>query len=316
MKTILLLAIAFLAADSNAAIFGVDDRQLLTPASPRAPLGRSVAIAVLSANYSVQANGTIDLDVGPQSNLCRNERFAQQPSLSFSCTGFLVGPDLLATAGHCVYAVNNPSQTLEHETEKACKSFLWMFDYRSDASGVTKTKGLPAENLYRCKEIIYAVQYEKAPFDDYALIRLDRPVTGRTPLEFATTEPARGSQLFMIGHPFGIPLTLTSNGRVTLTDPARSSYVTSLDAFQGNSGGPVFDSNGDVTGILVGGTPSWNTYEDKMAKCERYNRCREDATACAFPDKDTSIFPGFQAVGSDVQRIGALRELVSRSSRP
>jgi V8-like Glu-specific endopeptidase len=311
MKIVATVTALLVAVPAHAAIFGVDNRQLLTSASPQASLGRSVAIAVLSANYSTQPNGTIDLAVDALPSLCRDERFSTQPSLSYSCTGFLVGPDLLATAGHCVYAVNTPDQVLEHQTELACKSFLWLFDYQSDARGVTKTKGLPASNLYRCKEIIYGVQKEKAPFDDYALIRLDRKVVGRQPLKIATTEPASGQQLFMMGHPFGIPLTITSEGRVTLSNPARTSYVTSLDAFEGNSGGPVLNANQEVVGILVGGTPSLNTYEDTAAKCERYNRCSEDGSVCKAPDKDTSIFPAFQKVGSDVQRIGPIRKLVS-----
>lgn len=310
MKQVVFILSLFVTFAANAAIFGADDRQILTPLSPQAPLGRSVAIAVLSSNYKTQPNGTIDLDVDAQGNLCQAERFQKQPSLSYSCTAFLVGPDLIATAGHCVYAVNTPNETLEHETELACKSFLWLFDYQTDSRGVTKTKGLPASNLYRCKEIVYGVQHEKAPFDDYALIRLDRPVVGRTPFKIATNEPGIASQLFMIGHPFGTPLTITRNGRVTLSNPARTSFVTSLDAFEGNSGGPVFNANQEIVGILVGGTPSLNTYEDATAKCERYNRCNEDGTKCSLPDKDTSIFPGFQKVGSDVQRIAPIRELL------
>ncbi|MES2963838.1 MAG: serine protease [Bdellovibrionota bacterium] len=308
---LLLLALSMtLGPSARAAIFGADDRQIVTPNIPGSALARSTAIAVLSGNLNENADGTIDLAVDAQSNLCANERFAKQPSLSYACTAFLVGPDLIATAGHCVYAVNNPGEELKDETEKACKSFHWLFDYQTDARGVTKTKGLSPTNLYRCKRIVYGIENAKAPFKDYALIQLDRPVAGRRPLSIATTEPSKGEILSMIGYPFGTPVTITRNGRVTLTDPARQSFVTSLDAFAGNSGGPVFNSKDEIVGLLIGGTPSWNTYEDRAAKCERYNRCREDGTGCSWTDKNTSIFPGFQKIGSDVQRIGPLRELL------
>lgn len=311
MKRLTLAAfVFFFVFSAQGAIFGVDDRQVVTPLTPGYSLARSTAIAVLSANYSQNPDGTIDLDVDAQSNLCANEKFAKQPSLSYSCTAFLVAPDLIATAGHCVYAVNTPDEELKNETELACKSFLWLFDYQTDAQGVTKTKGLPASNLYRCKRIVYAVEHPKAPFTDYALIQLDRPVTGRLPLPIAKQEPALGATLSLVGYPFGTPVTITRNGKVTLTNPARQSYVTSLDAFQGNSGGPVFNANQEVVGILIGGTPSCNTYEDRIAKCERYNRCREDGSACSWTDKNTSIFPGFQKIGSDVQRIAPIRDLL------
>jgi hypothetical protein len=42
---------------------------------------------------------------GTDKNLCVGERFRDQPVGAF-CSGFLVGPDIIATAGHCVNADN------------------------------------------------------------------------------------------------------------------------------------------------------------------------------------------------------------------
>ena len=41
-----------------------------------------------------------------------------------------------------------------------------------------------------------------------------------------------------------------------------------------------------------------------------YNRCDESGEHCAEPDKETSIFPGYMGVGSEVQRIGPVADLM------
>jgi hypothetical protein len=141
---------------------------------------RATAIAVLASLVSEGAPGKWKLEVDSSSSfLCRNERFSQDPFLSYSCTGFLVGPDLIATAGHCM--VNTGES--RHETDTYCQAFSWLFDFRFSSSGKLNLDEVPAENLYRCKEVIYAVKDEKAPFRDFALVRLERPVVGRTPAE-------------------------------------------------------------------------------------------------------------------------------------
>src|SRR5665647_843873 len=52
-------------------------------------------------------------------NMCTSEAFAQQPTAPV-CSGFLVGPDTLVTAGHCYNAMGTPEDT--------CKQFVWVFD--------------------------------------------------------------------------------------------------------------------------------------------------------------------------------------------
>jgi hypothetical protein len=297
--------------NAHAAIFGADNRHTVLPGSPALELSRATAIAVLASNFSVNSAGLIDLDTGKLENLCSNEPLANEASLDYSCTGFLIAPDLLVTAGHCVYAVNTPNQTLEHETKLACETFSWLFDYRAP----TQTKNINPNRLFKCKEIIYARQTETAPFLDYALIRLDRPALGRTPFKLAPKAVASGDAVAMIGYPFGTAARYTDSARVTHNDVRRDSFLTTLDAFEGNSGSPVFNSAHEVVGILVGGTPSANTYTPKGLRCERVNRCSEDGTKCDVPDTDTSVLPGYQGVGSEVQRIQPILDLISRPAR-
>lgn len=298
------------APSAGAAIFGEDNRRALTSSSALYSLGRATAIAVLSTNRVLKGDGTLDLNVDRLSQLCSSERFFNEPSVSYACTGFLIAPDLLVTAGHCVYALNNPNNELKNETGLACPIFDWLFDYASSGTGAVTLIGISQSHLYHCKQIVYAVQQEHSPFADFALIQLDRPVADRTPLALAGHPPDLGAPVFMIGFPYGTPLKLTDHARVTFTNPVASAFVTNLDAFEGNSGSPVFNSQNEVTGILVGGTPSANTYYDTKNKCERFNRCDDNAKNCTLPDVDTSIFPEFQAVGSDVQRIEAIVKVI------
>jgi V8-like Glu-specific endopeptidase len=309
-------AAAFFPLLAGAVIFGNDDRHVITSRSPIETLAQATAIAVLNTNYSVHSSGLFDLQVGSLDVLCKDEPLAHEPSLSYSCTGFLVAPNLLVTAGHCVYAVNSPHQELNHESGLACAAFDWYFGFEAKVDGTVQTTGIAANQLYHCKQIIYAVQQEASPYLDYALIELDRPVANVSPLKMTDDKLSAGRTLFvgssvsMIGHPFGTPRKYTDHGHVVLNNSTRSSFITNLDAFEGNSGSPVLDATNSVVGILVGGTPSANTYVDAKNKCERFNRCDEDGTHCLLPDLDTSLFPGFQKTGSEVQRIAPVLELL------
>lgn len=295
------LSLALFTLPSFAALFGVDDRVSIRPGTPGYELSRSTAVAVLSSNIEPTATGSFRLLVDKIDEwFCPTVRFAKQPSLSYACTGFLVGPDLIATAGHCM--VNTGES--RNETETYCKSFSWLFDYNETLN----PESVNPENHYTCKRVIYAVKDERAPFRDYALVQLSRPVTGRA-IPKLNSAPLRSTDVFsMIGHPFGLPSKLSRNARVLKNDLSRGSFLTNLDAFEGNSGSPVFNSKNEVVGILVGGTPSMNTVT--TGRCEVLNKCSDQGTSCLQPDTNTSVFPGYQGVGSEVQRIFPVTELL------
>ena len=100
-QAFLCLLMVFVARFSEAAIFGQDNRMQIAPHSHGADLARSTAIAVLTPHETWNAKISFDLDPEPMSDvLCKDERFLDDPSLSYSCSGFLVAPDLIVTAGH------------------------------------------------------------------------------------------------------------------------------------------------------------------------------------------------------------------------
>jgi hypothetical protein len=89
---------------------------------------------------------------------------------------------------------------------------------------------------------------------DWALIRLARPVVGRSPVAFRTAGKVSAAQkLFVIGHPCGLPQKYAPGASVRDNTPA-AFFVANLDTYGGNSGSPVFNAtNHKVEGILVRG---------------------------------------------------------------
>ena len=87
-------------------VYGTDDRMDVYQESD--PLIRTWAASTCALIYSnklsVQPDGSYVLT--PSAYIrggypaCPEEPFGDQPTAAF-CTGFLVGPDLIATAGHC-----------------------------------------------------------------------------------------------------------------------------------------------------------------------------------------------------------------------
>ena len=308
---VLLVLLLSLITPTHAAYFG--QNQIRNVSSTESRLAQATAIAVLNRGYVVsEKQKTLRLETDVLSQFCKDELFYNEPSVAFSCTGFLIAPDLLVTAGHCVYAVNTPNQEIQNESGLACEAFDWIFDYEKKSDGSVETQSIPLDRLYHCKQIIYAVQKETAPYADYALIQLDRPVLDRQPLKMSPNPVVIGEPVKMIGHPFGTPKKISDQGQVILNNNSYSSLVTNLDAFVGFSGSPVLNSKDEVIGVLVGGLPSANTYVDSQNKCERLNHCDLDGKNCVLPDKDMSFYPAFQKIGSEVQRIDPLRELLQK----
>lgn len=181
--------------------------------------------------------------------LCEEEKFAKQYTLPI-CSGFLIAPDVLVTAGHCI------------EEQIDCDKFKWVFDFKEG------TKKIKKEDVYSCTKIFERqLMSTKFKLKDYAVIQLDRPVKGRTPLKFRRKSKARiGTKLVVIGHPSGLPMKVTDNGKIKRMNKEeiwkpistlfkkRYYFNANLDTYSGNSGSPVFNRKTKlVEGILVQG---------------------------------------------------------------
>ncbi len=286
-------------------IFGTDDRRDVKPGSHHFNRARSVAVGVINSLWTDKHPAYSELWADPISDfLCKDEPFSKQRSVSYACTGFLVGPDLLVTAGHC--SVNGGE--VRNSSENYCEAYTWMFDFYAH----TNTNRVLKRNIYKCKEIIYATQIgEGIGSQDFALIRLDRKVVDRRPLKLAENSPSLFDKVHMMGHPMGLPMKYADNSEVFSIDNKRS-FLTNLDAFSGNSGSPVFNENDEVIGVLVAGNPAVSTYTDEEKKCERFNRCDENGENCkAIAINEDN--QGFPQTFSEVQDIQFYKNLINDS---
>ena len=197
-------------------------------------------------------------------SFCSDTRYIEQANPAM-CSGFLVGPDLIVTAGHCV------------EIENFCENFRWVFDFKVDQA--TKQAGVDVkeENIYKCKKVI-SHKLSLILGLDYGLIQLDRKVLDRKPLKIQNDLKVNDHEsLLVIGNPSGLP-TKVAGGANVRNNTHPNFFNANLDTFQGNSGSAVFNAaTGVVEGILVRGEEDFVPNYEKMCieakKCAN-NECR------------------------------------------
>lgn len=235
----------------------------------------------LSARTLKEANSSTDETTGFVTTFCEETPFINQPNPG-SCTGFLVGPDLLLTAGHCA------------SSEEMCASHDWIFDFQTDQSGKVDLD-ISNDRIYSCKRIIRAMTPDNYGMD-FALIQLNRDVVGRPSLDLNIADHVgKSDKMLMIGSPLGLPLKISPNALVRDDDQV-ATFSTTLDSFFGNSGSPVFNQRtGKVEGILVAGEEDHVANMAKM--CVEINRCKED-----------------ECRGEDVSRLSTIPEIAFRET--
>ncbi len=233
--SLLVLSPPFAFGFSKKVIYGVDNRSEVyeKPEWQR----HASAVAAMVPNYMLKMRIRDEiflsqLAVGKALGLCKDVRFWEQQALA-DCSGFLVAPDVLVTAGHCI------------TSQEDCDGYQWVFDYKLSLGEITPATLRP-ENVYSCQSIIN----RSGGFlkNDYAVIKLDR-ASDREPLKLLPVGESvnKNDSLVMIGFPNGIPMKVTDGGKV-LSQRQRK-FSTNLDAFGGNSGSPVISAE---TGLVVG----------------------------------------------------------------
>lgn len=314
MKILLALTTLMIAANATAGIdviYGKDNRQDIyqVKSALHKKLALSTAAMVAIPQFQKATRpGIFDLQ-GIQTleraqNICASESFSQQPAVA-TCSGFLVGPDTLITAGHCYKAQSTP--------EQACKAYAWVFDMHMTSPSSNPTKNIPVSNVYLCKQVIAA---ELSATADFAVIKLDRPVIGREPLKFRTSgKISNSTQLLVIGHPTGIPTKVSPGGKVTRnTDTTR--FSTTLDTFHGNSGSAVFDAaTGLVEGILIQGKTDYvpSKPEDPRS-CMVVNKCDDNGNSCVGGPESGPVMWGEVALRLD-QVIPHIKKSIALKSK-
>lgn len=261
---LLILSISLNAFSGTTVIYGDDDRKDLYEVNNNLhlTLAKSTAAMIKSSSLSkkwfsndIKIKGKTLQERG----ICKEERFSAQLSAA-NCSGFLVGKNLLVTAGHCI------------KDQRSCDSYKWVFDFKMDEA--SKAEYLTTKDkVYACKRIINR-SLDNSTKDDWALIELEREVHDRDPLQFRTEgKPEVNAPLVVIGHPTGIP-TKVADGAWVKTHH-NTYFRANLDTYGGNSGSAVFDSEtGIVEGILVRGATD---YVRDPSGCMKSNRISNDA---------------------------------------
>jgi hypothetical protein len=238
------------------AIYGEDNRNEVFSAPPIVQsLSRSVlghvaidSLANRGSYYEVQS-----ATLGKKH--CSSVRFANQYT-GPRCTGFLVAPNMVVTAGHCMKEAGD------------CEKYLWVLDYKTMSSNDQGYTKIPVQKTYHCKKL-HARKFEYFGGADYSIIELDRNVEGRGPLEI-DFEPdySVGTPLYVLGHPSGLPMKYTDSAAINKN--LEKVFESNLDVFGGNSGSPVFNaSTNKVVGIISMGHADWVSRDGSSCKVEK-----------------------------------------------
>ncbi len=195
-------------------------------------IGNSVCALILRTALQDNGDGTFTLNVQTLADqmaendmmVCESETFRNQPA-NAECTASLVTSNVVVSAGHCL-------------NEADLATWYFVFDYvMRDANTLPTT--FNADQVYTGVEILGHENVENTA-RDWTLVRLDRAVSGRTPLRVADSEVTLTQSILTIGFGAGLPMKFSANATVQALQEA--GFEADLDIIGGNSGGPVLDA--------------------------------------------------------------------------
>ena len=212
--------------------FGITDEQVKKNAV-------SVAAVMLKDNLIKEKKGIFRIKVkkyGEVFNLWEGENFREQPiSAGRIHTGFLVEKDIIATATHYVNRGN-------------VENLRFVFGYRmlSPKSPVIR---VPEKDIYKGNKIKDYV-LSRSDGTAFDLVQLDREVEGQEVLKLSPSEISSDYEIYVLGHPCGLPLKYAPGARVQHFNDIY--FAADLDVYMSSSGSPVFNSEThEVIGIVV-----------------------------------------------------------------
>lgn len=284
----------------NKVIYGIDNRVNIDESS-KSFLADSVAAMVPSYVFARSEEGSLldsifskfpTLKTHRGYPTCSDMKFRDEPTIS-SCTGFLIGENLMMTAGHCMI---KGGTEVANKVSESCRNNKWVFNYKKSSVNSEGHLVIDKNEVYGCKKVIAASYTGQL---DYAVIELDRRAADKKPLKMNLTPSAvkEGTDIYVAGHPTGLPLKIADGATIVDNKYYSNNLITDLDTFAGNSGSPVLNSKDEVIGILVAGEIDY-VYDFENA-CYRVNNCKGQGKSC---DRQ-SVASG--ALGETVTKISA-----------
>jgi V8-like Glu-specific endopeptidase len=175
--------------------------------------------------------------------ICSTEAYINQPSMRNNCTGVLIAPKLILTAGNCI-------------TDHYCKNdlYYWMFDYNLKSAKSFDDKR-SRKNFYLCKRLLKRV-YDPSTARSFAVIELKKAVKGIKPVELSSREDLNnGDKLITMGHLRGLPLKVDNGGSVSNMES--DYFFTNSDISGSTLGSALFNARTyKLEGLMVHGTRS------------------------------------------------------------
>ena len=190
---------------------------------------RSLLNEVTDSFYRVDLSRTL----AQVYSLCPEEPYGTQPVLGL---------------GTCFVRDSTTMMTAAHVLDGPLKQYAVVFGHEMVLKSGFVNPFIRKENVFFPEKIL-----KRSDELDLAVFQLDRHCN-RAALALAEpNEVATDADIYMIGHPSGLPKKAAFNAEIT--DASHPQYFyTSLDAFQGNSGSPVFSlKTHKVIGVLVSG---------------------------------------------------------------
>ncbi len=235
------------------AIYGDDNRIDLSSHSDATVVELGKSVAGIAKNHLLAATEDGYSFKQMRLGLCEGQSFREQFTLPF-CSAFLIAPNVLLTAGHCV------------DEENFCANNKIVFDFDISAADAGK---LSQKQVFECESVL---AYKNERLIDYGIIILKESISDRPSLLLRRSGMITESEeLFVIGHPSGLPMKYADDGYVSYNF-IDTFFKTDLDTFAGNSGSPVFNkATGVVEGILTRGDEDYEI--DRYKSCLRVNSC-------------------------------------------